>query len=136
MNDFKQFLLRGNVVDLAVGVVIGVAFGAVVSAVVADLLTPLVAAIFGSHDFSALTFTINGSRFLYGDLINKLIAFLTVAAVVFYAVVKPVNARVARRRTAPPDPTTRACPECLSEIPLAANRCAFCTAEVGPAAAG
>ncbi len=134
--DFKQFLLRGNVVDLAVGIVIGAAFGAVVTALVADLLTPLIAAIFGSHDFSALTFTIHGSRFLYGDLINKLIAFLTIAATVFFLVVRPVNALMARRRTEPPvDQTTRACPECLSEIPREARRCAFCTAEVGPAVA-
>jgi large conductance mechanosensitive channel len=135
MTDFKQFLLRGNVVDLAVGIVIGAAFGAVVTALVADLLTPLIAAIFGSQDFSALTFTINGSHFLYGDLINRLIAFLTIAAAVFYLVVKPVNALMARRRTEPPvDATTRSCPECLSEIPIAANRCAFCTAEVGAGA--
>jgi large conductance mechanosensitive channel len=135
MKDFKQFLLRGNVVDLAVGIVIGAAFGAVVTAVVADLLTPLIAAIFGSQDFSALTFTINGSHFLYGDLINKLLSFLTIAAAVFYLVVRPINALMARRRTEPPaDPTTRACPECLSEIPLEARRCAYCTAEVGAAA--
>lgn len=129
--DFRQFLLRGNVVDLAVAVVIGAAFGAVVTAIVADLLTPLIAAIFGSHDFSTLTFTVHGSRFLYGDLINKLIAFLTIAATVFYVVVRPINALMARMKTEPPEPqTTRPCPECLSEIPLAARRCAFCTSEV------
>lgn len=134
--DFRQFLLRGNVVDLAVAVVIGAAFGAVVTGLVADLLTPLIAAIFGSHDFSALTFTIHGSRFLYGDLINKLITFLTIAAAVFYLVVRPVNALIARRKTEPPvEEATRPCPECLSEIPLAARRCAFCTSEVGPATA-
>lgn len=133
--DFKQFLLRGNVVDLAVGIVVGVAFGAVVTALVKDLLTPLIAAIFGSHDFGALAFTVHGSRFLYGDFVNALIAFVTIAAAVFFVVVRPVNALVARRRSElPADPTTRACPECLSEIPLAARRCAFCTAEVGPAA--
>ena len=131
LKDFKQFLLRGNVVDLAVGVVIGVAFAAVVTALVADILTPLIAAIFGSHDFSALTFTIHGSRFLYGSFINALIAFVTIAAVVFFFVVRPVNALMARRRTEPPvDATTRQCPECLSEIPVAARRCAFCTSEV------
>ncbi|HET7572431.1 MAG TPA: large conductance mechanosensitive channel protein MscL [Gaiellaceae bacterium] len=131
LTDFKQFLLRGNVVDLAVGIVIGAAFGAVVTALVADLLTPLIAAIFGSHDFSALTFTVNGSTFLYGDLINKLLAFLTIAAAVFFLVVRPVNALMARRRTEPPvDATTRQCPECLSEIPVGARRCAFCTSEV------
>jgi large conductance mechanosensitive channel len=130
--DFKQFLLRGNVVDLAVGVVIGLAFGALVTAFVADLLTPLIAAIFGSHDFSSLTFTIHGSRFLYGAFLNALIAFITIAAAVFFFVVRPVNALMARRRTEPPvDETTRACPECLSEVPKAARRCAFCTAEIG-----
>jgi large conductance mechanosensitive channel len=134
--DFKQFLLRGNVVDLAVGVVIGLAFGAVVTALVADLLTPLIAAIFGSHDFSGLTFTIHKSRFLYGSFLNALISFVTIAAAVFFLVVRPVNALMARRRTEPPvDATTRQCPECLSEIPIAARRCAFCTAVVGEGAA-
>jgi large conductance mechanosensitive channel len=132
LRDFKQFLLRGNVVDLAVGIVIGAAFGAVVTALVADLLTPLIAAIAGKHDFSALTFTINGSRFLYGDFINALIAFISIAAAVFFFVVRPVNALMARRKTEPPvDETTRQCPECLSEIPVAARRCAFCTSLVG-----
>jgi len=136
LKDFQQFLLRGNVVDLAVGVVIGVAFGAVVSALVADLLTPLVAAIFGSHDFSGLTFTIHHSQFSYGDFINKVIAFVSVAAAVFFFVVRPVNALMARRRTEPPvDATTRQCPECLSEIPVGARRCAFCTSEVAAAPA-
>jgi large conductance mechanosensitive channel len=131
LKDFQQFLLRGNVVDLAVGVVVGVAFAAVVTALVSDLLTPLIAAIFGSHDFSNLTFTIHGSHFLYGAFINALIAFVTIAAVVFFFVVRPVNALMARRRTEPPvDATTRQCPECLSEIPIAARRCAFCTSEV------
>jgi large conductance mechanosensitive channel len=131
LKDFKQFLLRGNVVDLAVGIVIGVAFGAVVTALVSDLITPLVAAIFGSHDFSALTFTINGSRFLYGHFINAVISFITIAAAVFFLVVRPVNALMARRRTEPPvDETTRQCPECLSEVPIAARRCAFCTSEI------
>ena len=134
VNDFKAFLLRGNVVDLAVGVVIGLAFGAVIAAFVADLLTPLIAAIFGSHDFSALTFTINGSVFRYGDFFNAVIAFLTVAAAVFFFVVRPVNALMARRKTEPPvDETTRSCPECLSDVPVDARRCAFCTSEVGPA---
>jgi len=135
MKDFKQFLLRGSVVDLAVAVVVGAAFGAVVTALVADLLTPLIAAIFGSHDFSSLTFTIHHSRFLYGAFFNALIAFLSIAAAVFFFVVKPVNMLMARRKTEPPvDEATRACPECLSEIPKAARRCAFCTAEVGSAA--
>jgi large conductance mechanosensitive channel len=132
MKDFKQFLLRGNVVDLAVAVVIGAAFGAVVAALVADLITPLIAAIFGSHDFSALTFTIHKSRFLYGHFINAVLAFVTIAAAVFFLVVQPVNALMARRKTEPPvDETVRQCPECLSDIPVAARRCAFCTAVVG-----
>jgi large conductance mechanosensitive channel len=132
ITDFKQFLLRGNVVDLAVGIVIGAAFGAVVTSLVSDLLTPLIAAIAGKHDFSALSFTINGSRFLYGDFINALIAFLSIAAAVFFFVVRPVNALMARRKTEPPvDETTRQCPECMSEIPVAARRCAFCTSVVG-----
>ena len=135
VDDFKAFLLRGNVVDLAVGVVIGLAFGAVITAFVADLLTPLIAAIFGSHDFSALTFTINGSVFRYGDFFNAVIAFVTVAAAVFFFVVRPVNALMARRKTEPPiDETTRECPECVSEIPRTARRCAFCTAAVEPLA--
>jgi large conductance mechanosensitive channel len=135
IKDFKQFLLRGNVVDLAVGVVIGVAFGAVITAFVNDLITPLIGAIFGKQDFSALTFAINGSRFLYGAFINAVIAFVLIAAAVFFFVVRPVNALMARRRTETPvDPTTRECPECLSSIPTAARRCAFCTAEVGAAA--
>ena len=136
MKDFKAFLLRGNVVDLAVGIVIGAAFGAVVTALVADLITPLIAAITGSHDFSSLTFTIHGSRFGYGDFINKILAFLLIAAAVFFLVVRPVNALMARRKTEPPvDETVRACPECLSDIPVAARRCAFCTSEVAPATA-
>jgi large conductance mechanosensitive channel len=134
LTDFKQFLLRGNVVDLAVGIVIGVAFGAVVTAFVADLITPLIGAIFGKHDFSSLTFTIHKSRFLYGDFINKVLAFVVIAAAVFFLVVRPVNALMARRRTEPPvDETVRQCPECLSDIPVAARRCAFCTTEVAPA---
>ena len=132
LKDFKAFILRGNVIDLAVAVVIGVAFTAVITALVEDLITPLIAAIFGSHDFSALTFTIHKSKFLYGDFINKIIAFVTIAAAVFFFVVRPVNALMARRKVEPPvDETVRACPECLSEIPVAARRCAFCTTELG-----
>ena len=133
LKEFKVFLFRGNIVDLAVAVVIGIAFGAVISALVADIITPLIAAIFGSHDFSALTFTINGSRFLYGAFINAVISFVLIAAAVFFVVVKPMNAMAARRAKDEPAPTTRECPECLSEIPLAAKRCRFCTAEVGAA---
>jgi len=131
LKEFKAFLFRGNIVDLAVAVVIGIAFGAVITALVADIITPLIAAIFGSHDFSALTFTINNSTFLYGAFINAVVAFVLVAAAIFFVVVKPMNALNARR--APAEATTRPCPECLSEIPLAARRCAFCTAEVGAA---
>jgi large conductance mechanosensitive channel len=133
LGDFKQFLLRGNVVDLAVAVVIGAAFGAVVTALVADFVTPLIAAIGGQQDFSALDFTINKSTFRYGDFINKVLTFVTVAAAIFFFVVTPVNALIARARREPPaDPTTRKCPECLSEIPIEARRCAFCTSQVAP----
>ena len=131
MREFRQFILRGNLVDLAVAVVIGTAFAAVIAALVADLITPLIAAIGGKQDFSSLAFTINGSRFAYGAFINALLAFLIVAAVLFFFVIKPVNALMNRRRTEPEvDATTRDCPECLSQIPVAARRCAFCTAEV------
>jgi large conductance mechanosensitive channel len=136
VREFKQFIMRGNVVDLAIAVVIGTAFAAVVAAFVADIITPLIAAIFGKPDFGNLSFTINKSTFLYGDFINALITFLSVAAAIFFFVVKPLNVLEARRARGEPteSPTTRPCPECLSEIPIAANRCAFCTSEV-PAAA-
>ena len=131
--EFRTFLLRGNLVDVAVGIVIGIAFAALVNALVKDLITPIIAAIAGKHDFSALSFTINGSRFLYGDFVNAAIAFVSIAAAVFFFVVKPVNTLMARRRTEPPvDETVRPCPECLSEIPRAASRCAFCTTQVAP----
>jgi len=134
MKDFKEFLLRGNLVDVAVGIVIGIAFAALVTAFVADLITALLAAIGGNPNFENLSFTINRSHFLYGSFINALIAFLILAAVIFYFVVKPVNALMARRRTETPvDVPTRECPQCLSEIPEAARRCAFCTSEVAPA---
>jgi len=131
VKDFRAFLLRGNLVDLAVAVVIGVAFAAVVTALVGDLITPLIAAIGGKHDFSSLTFTIHHSTFKYGDFLNALITFLVIAAVVFFAVIKPVNSLLARRQK--DEPTTKPCPHCLSEIPLAANVCAFCTRDVRPA---
>ena len=131
LKDFRAFILRGNLVDLAVAVVIGTAFIAVVAAFVKDIVTPLIAAIGGKPNFSSLAFTINSSRFAYGDFINALISFLIVAAVVFFFVIKPVNALLARRRAEPPaDESIRSCPECLSEIPVAARRCAFCTSEV------
>jgi large conductance mechanosensitive channel len=135
LKEFRQFILRGNLVDLAVAVVIGAAFTAVVNALVKDLVTPLIAAIGGKHDFSTLAFTINDSRFTYGDFINALVTFVTIAAVMFFLVIKPVNALLERLRPEPAvDQETRACPECLSDIPTAARRCAFCTAQVGAAA--
>jgi large conductance mechanosensitive channel len=135
VKEFKQFLMRGNVVDLAVAVVIGAAFGAVVTALVKDLITPLIAAIFGKQDFSYLTFVLHKSRFFYGDFLNFVITFIIVAAVIFFLVVVPLNALIARSRKQPPaDPTTRKCPECLSEIPLEAKRCSHCTSVVQPVA--
>jgi large conductance mechanosensitive channel len=129
---FKQFLLRGNVVDLAVGVVIGAAFGGVVTAFTKDLLTPLIAAIVAKPDFSAIQFTVNNSKFLLGDFVNAVVSFLIVATAVYYFVVLPINALVSRARKEPPaDPTTKKCPECLSEIAIGAKRCAFCTSQVG-----
>jgi large conductance mechanosensitive channel len=134
VSDFKEFLLRGRLVDTAVGIVFGVAFAAVVTALVTDLITPLIAAIAGNRSFADVSFTIHHSHFLSRAYINALISFLIIAAVVFYLVVKPVNALMNRSRTEPPvAKTTRECPECLSEIPLAAHRCAFCTAVVQPA---
>jgi large conductance mechanosensitive channel len=126
--EFKQFLLRGNVVDLAVGVVVGAAFGTVVTALVKDFMTPLIAAVAKVPDFSGLIFTLNGSEFKYGDFINALISFLLVATAVFFFVVKPMNLLIEHSRTEPPaDPTTKKCPECMSEIPLDAKRCMHCT---------
>ena len=130
-SEFKQFVLRGNVIDLAVGFVIGAAFAAVVQAAVTDLLTPLIAAIFGKPDFNQLTFTVNNSTFKYGHFLNVLIAFVIIALVVFFFVVKPINALMTlSQRRESPDPSTRKCPECRSEIPIDARRCAFCTSEV------
>ncbi len=127
MRGFKAFLLRGNVVDLAIAVVIGVAFGVVITAFVKDLVTPLIAALGGKPDFSSLYFTINKSRFLYGDFIDVLLAFVVIAAVIYFFVVIPYTALVERSRKEPPaDPTTKKCTECLSEIPKDARRCAFC----------
>jgi large conductance mechanosensitive channel len=129
--EFKAFLLRGNVVDLAIGVVIGVAFGAIVTAFVADFITPLVAAIFGKQDFSNLYFTINGSKFAYGHFFNAVLSFVFIAAAVFYFVVLPMQALTERSRKEPPaDPTEKKCPYCMSEIPAEATRCAFCTSEL------
>ena len=132
LSGFKQFILRGNVVDMAVGVVIGAAFAGVVGALTKDLLTPLIAAIIHQPDFSALKFTLNGSQFLIGDFLNALVSFLLVAAAVYFFVITPINALVSRMRkaTAPADPTTKKCPECLSEIPIDARRCAHCSQPV------
>jgi len=128
LSGFKQFILRGNVVDMAVGVVIGAAFGSVVAALTKDLLMPLIAALVGKPDFSAIKFTLHGSEFPVGDFINAAVAFLLVAAAVYFFVVTPVNLLVARMRKAPApaDPTTKKCSECLSEIPIDARRCAHC----------
>ncbi len=136
MKGFKQFLLRGNVVDLAVGVVIGAAFGAVVTSFVKDVLTPLIAAIVKQPDFSTMFIEVHGSKVMYGSFLNALIAFLLVATAVYYFVVLPINALVARQRKAavPADPTTKKCSECLSEIPIDARKCAFCTSAVASAA--
>jgi large conductance mechanosensitive channel len=133
LKEFRQFILRGNLVDLAVAVVLGTAFGAVVTALVADLVTPLLAAFGGKPDFQQLSFDINGSTFRYGHFLNALFTFVLIAAVIFFFVIKPVNVLMARRKVdTPADAPTRACPECLSDIPVAATRCAFCTSEVGP----
>jgi large conductance mechanosensitive channel protein len=128
IRDFKKFLFRGNVMDLAVAVVVGTAFTAVVKALVTDLLTPLIAAIFGAHNFGALKFTINGSTFAYGDVINNVITFVSVAAAVFFLVVTPINYLMERR--AQEDPDTKQCPECDSSIPVKAKRCPECTSRL------
>ena len=132
LKEFKQFIMKGNVVDLAVGVVVGVAFGAVVTGFVKDLITPLISAIGGKPNFSALSFTLNHSKFLYGDFINLFISFLVVAAVIFFFVVKPLNKlqnRALRTKT-PESPAAKTCPECMSEIPKDAKRCMYCTSKV------
>ena len=134
LKEFRDFVLRGNVVELAIAVVLGTAFGAVVTALVTSFITPLIAAIGGQPNFLGLSFTIHGSEFTYGIFLNALFAFLIIAAVIFFLVVRPLNALMAHQRTeAPVAEVTRPCPECLSEIPREARRCAFCTAEVGTA---
>jgi len=132
LKGFKEFILRGNVIELAVAFIMGVAFAALVTAFVADIITPLIAAIFGKPDFSALKFTINHSTFLYGSFINAVVSFILIAAAVYFAIVVPMNA-VAARRAKGEDPTTRECPQCLSEIPIGARRCPHCTSELSPA---
>jgi large conductance mechanosensitive channel len=131
---FRGFLSRGNLIDLAVAVVIGTAFTAVVTAIVADLITPLIAAIGGEPNFASLTFTVHGSKFSYGAFLNALIAFLIIAAVVYYLIVAPM-ARITARFQRQAEVTTRDCPECLSTIPIAATRCMYCTVQVAPVSA-
>jgi len=128
LKGFKQFIFRGNVLDLAVAVVIGAAFSKIVTALVEDLLNPLIAAAVGKPDFSALKFTVNTSVFKIGDFLNALVSFVLIAAAVYFFVITPVNRLMARMRRgeAPPDPTTKKCPECLSDVPIAAKRCAHC----------
>ena len=132
MKGFREFILRGNVLDLAVAVVMGAAFSAVVTALVKDLLTPLIAAVVGSPDFSSIAIDVNGSKLLVGDFLNAVIAFLMMASVVYFFVVLPVNTLMARLRRGevPADPTTKKCPECLSEVAIGARRCAFCTSPI------
>ncbi len=132
ITEFREFILRGNLVDLAVAVVIGTAFAALIASLVENLLTPLIAAIAGEPSFGDLSFTINGSEFAYGSFLNALVTFLSVAAAVFLFVVKPVNELMARFGPKKEE-DTRECPECASAIPAKASRCAFCTAPVGPA---
>ncbi|MHB0914575.1 MAG: large conductance mechanosensitive channel protein MscL [Thermoleophilia bacterium] len=135
IKEFKDFVLRGNMLDLAVAVVIGAAFGAVITSLVTNIITPVIGAIAGQPDFSGLTFTINKSIFTYGAFINAVIAFVIIAAALFFIVIKPVNAVMARiKKEEPADATTRKCPECVAEIPREAKRCMYCTVEVGPAA--
>jgi large conductance mechanosensitive channel len=127
LKGFKEFILRGNAIDLAVGIVIGAGFSGVVNALVKDLITPIIGAFINTGDFSNLAFTINGSKFAYGDFINALISFVLVAAVVYFFVITPMNILIAKMHKQPPaDPANKKCPECLSEIPIAAKRCAFC----------
>jgi len=128
LKGFKEFILKGNVVDMAVGVVIGVAFGNVVTAVVKDLVTPLIGAFGGTPDFSRFTFTINNSQFMIGDFLNSLISFLTISAVIYFFVVVPMNRLVKKMKGGKTeDPTEKICSECLSAIPIKATRCKFCT---------
>ncbi len=136
LSEFKQFILRGNVIDLAVAVVIGAAFGAIVTSLVENIITPLIGALGGQPDFSGLSFEINNSEIRYGAFLNALISFLIIAAVIFFAVIKPMNAIMTRMRTEPtPDPLTGKCPFCLSEVQVGATRCPFCTQEIAAIAA-
>lgn len=131
LKGFKQFILRGNVVDLAVGVVVGASFSNIVNALVKDLLTPFISAIAKAPDFSGLFFSINGSKFMYGDFINSLISFLLIAIAVYFFVITPINFLISKsKKEAPADPSSKKCPECLSEIPIEATRCAHCTTKL------
>jgi large conductance mechanosensitive channel len=135
LSGFKQFILRGNVVDLAVGVVIGAAFGTVVTALVKDLINPIIALLVGKPDFTGISFAVRGTVFPIGDFITAVVSFILVAAAIYFFVmtpINPINALVARARKSavPPDPTTKKCPECLSEIPIDAKRCAHCAQPV------
>jgi large conductance mechanosensitive channel len=134
LKEFKKFITRGNVVDLAVAVIVGAAFTAVITAVVRDFITPLLGSIQGKQDFSKYVFTFHNVAFPYGDFLNVLLGFLITAAVVFFLIVQPINKliTISARRRGTPDPTTRKCPECLSEIPIAATRCMYCTSVVTP----
>lgn len=135
IRDFRDFVLRGNVVDLAVGIVIGAAFGTVVTKLVADVITPLIAAIYKGGSFANASFNLNGSYILWGDFVNAIISFVIIAAVVFFFVVRPVNALMARAKSEPPaDPTDRECPYCASTIPMKASKCRYCASEVPPVA--
>jgi large conductance mechanosensitive channel len=137
VKEFKEFLLRGNLLDLAVAVVIGVAFTAVVNAFVANLITPLIKAIFGgSAQFKNLSFTLHGSRFAYGAFLNAALSFVIIAAVIFFLVIKPVNSLMDRMGFTPQDDPVRQCPECLSKVPEEATRCAYCTSVLTPASSG
>lgn len=132
LNEFKKFILRGNVIDLAVGVVIGAAFNSVVQAFVKDMITPVISALGGTNHFSSAHFTIRHSEFLYGDFLNTLISFLLVAAAIFFLVVQPINklTEISARSKDTPEPTTKKCPYCLGEIPKKATRCKFCTSKL------
>jgi large conductance mechanosensitive channel len=130
-NGFKQFILRGNVVDLAVGVMMGAAFGSVVNALVKDMITPLIAAIIKAPDFSSLSFTINNSKFLYGDFFNSFISFIIISVTVYFFIVLPINSLTLKMSKKPPlDPTTKKCPQCFTEIPIQAKKCPNCTSEI------
>ncbi|HEV8218979.1 MAG TPA: large conductance mechanosensitive channel protein MscL [Streptosporangiaceae bacterium] len=136
LSEFRQFILRGNVVDLAVGIVIGVAFTGVVQALVRDFINPLIAALFGKPDFSRFRFTVHHAVFSYGDFINHALTLIIIGVAVFFLVVKPVNVMVDRFHLSPksPSPSTKTCPACFTDIPLKASKCPNCTSELAPPA--